>query len=128
VRTAAASVAFNVAAFLQKGRVDNVRGVASTAAQAEEDGEWEVELVSAVLEALSGETTSEDVVHRLTAALAFLLRLSPAYEIQLVPFLEVLQARDTLKGKLQPGGCGEQGVQKKDVKKLVEEVADKLCP
>ena len=149
VRTAAASVAFDVAAFLQKSRVDQVHG-AGAAAALEEDGDWEVELVSAVLEALSGESESEDVgawrelctcavradsaflflpiVHRLTAALAFLLRLSPVYDSQLVSFLEVLQARGTLEGKLQPGGCGEQGVQKKDVRKLVEEVAQKLCP
>ncbi|KAL6301955.1 DUF862-domain-containing protein [Sparassis latifolia] len=129
VRTAAASVAFNVAAFLQKGRVNALRGanIAATG-NAEEDGEWEVELVSAVLEALSNEVQSEEVVHRLTAAVAFLLRLSPVYDTQLVPFLEVLQARDTLKSKLVKGGCGPEGVQKKDVRKLIEEVAVKLCP
>ncbi|OCH87713.1 DUF862-domain-containing protein [Obba rivulosa] len=127
VRTAAASVAFNVAACLQKGRVDQVRGV-NVGAGVEEDGEWEVELVSAMLEALANETQSEEVVHRLTAAVAFMLRLSPVYDAQLAPLLEVLQARDTLKSKLERGGCGEQGVQKKDVRKLVEEVAEKLCP
>lgn len=68
------------------------------------------------------------VVHRLTASLACLLRVSPAYENQLSPVLEVLQARDVLKQKLAKGGCGEAGVTKKDVRKLVEEVADKLCP
>jgi hypothetical protein len=67
-------------------------------------------------------------VHRLTACLAFLLRLSPFYDEQLVPLLEILQSRSHLKSKLGKGGCGESGVQKKEVKKLVEEVADKLCP
>ncbi|PCH40280.1 DUF862-domain-containing protein [Wolfiporia cocos MD-104 SS10] len=128
VRTAAASLAFNVAAFLQKGRVDKIRGASATDNEVEEDGEWEVELVSAVLEALSNEGQSEEAVHRLTAALAFLLRLSPVYESQLVPFLEVLHAKDTLMVKLAAGGCGEKGVQKKEVRKLVEEVAEKLCP
>ncbi|KAH9927057.1 DUF862-domain-containing protein [Amylocystis lapponica] len=126
VRTAAASVAFNVAAFLQKGRIEGLRG-ASVGGE-DEDGEWEVEMVSAVLEALSKEVQSEEVVHRLTAALAFLLRLSPVYESQLASFLEVLQARETLKAKLLPGGCGQAGVQKTDIRKLIEEVAGKLCP
>ncbi|KZT11835.1 DUF862-domain-containing protein [Laetiporus sulphureus 93-53] len=128
VRTAAASLAFNVAAFLQKGRVDKMKGVSPSAGELEEDGEWEFELVSAVLQAISNEVQSEEVVHRLTASLAFLLRLSPTYDTQIVPLLESLQARDTLKGKLQRGGCGEQGVQKKEVRNLVVEVAEKLCP
>ncbi|EMD39905.1 hypothetical protein CERSUDRAFT_81230 [Gelatoporia subvermispora B] len=130
VRTAAASVAFNVAASLQQRRVDQVRGADGAGASmgAEEDGEWDVELVSAMLEALGNEAQSEEVVHRLTAAIAFMLRLSPVYDTQLAPLLEVLQARDTLKAKLVAGGCGEQGVQKKDIRKLVEEVAERLCP
>lgn len=67
------------------------------------------------------------LVHRLTACLAFLLRLSPAYEMQLLPLLDVLQAQDVLKRKLAKGGCGEAGVVKKEVRKLIEEVAGKLC-
>ena len=67
-------------------------------------------------------------VHRLTASLAFLLRLSPSYKAQLVPLLEVLQGRAVLRSKLSKGGCGENGVGKKEVRRLVEEVADKLCP
>jgi hypothetical protein len=149
VRTAAASLAFNVAAYLQKGRVNKANS--SVAEGVEEDGDWEVEMVSAVIEAIDREKASEEVgkffifachsfdcffilingtssVHRLTACLAFLLRLSPFYDEQLVPLLEVLQSRSHLKSKLGKGGCGESGVQKKEVKKLVEEVADKLCP
>ena len=149
VRTAAASLTFDVAAALQKSRVDRLRGGAALVA-IEEDEEWEAELVSAVLEALSKEVQSEEVgvycfslsallnevlrgeycvsVHRLVAALAFLLRLSPSYESQLAPLLEVLQSRETLEGKLQKGGCGEKGVQKPEVRKLIQEVAAKLCP
>jgi len=44
------------------------------------------------------------------------------------PLLETLQAREKLKGKLEKGGCGESGVGKKEVRKLILEVADKLCP
>lgn len=67
------------------------------------------------------------LVHRLTAALAFLLRLSPFYETQLRGLLEVLQSQETLQSKLAKGGCGENGVQKPEVRELVNEVASKLC-
>lgn len=60
-------------------------------------------------------------VHRLVASLAFLLRLSPGYDTQISPLLEVLQTSDTLKAKLG-------SLKKPEVKKLVEEVATKLCP
>ena len=68
-------------------------------------------------------------VHRLIASLAFLLHLSPFYESQLKPLLEVLQVKDVLKEKLAggPEGCGEKGVVKKDVRSLISEVADELC-
>ncbi|EIN12585.1 thioredoxin family protein [Punctularia strigosozonata HHB-11173 SS5] len=118
VRTAAASLAFNVSAWLQKGRVERVRG-RTGATEDEEDPEWEVEMVSAVVEALSREDKSEDVVHRLTACLAFLLRLSPVYDEQIAPLMEVFQVREVLNGKLEI-------VHKPDVKKLIKEVADKL--
>jgi hypothetical protein len=68
------------------------------------------------------------LVHRIVASLAFLLRLSPFHEAQVGPILDVLQARRILKEKLEKGGCGPNGVQKKDVRKLIEEVAMKLCP
>jgi hypothetical protein len=62
VRVAAASLAFNVGAWVQRGRVARVRGkeVLDGIRDGEEDGEWEVELVSAVVEALASEEESED--------------------------------------------------------------------
>ena len=60
VRTAAASLTFDVAAALQKSRVNRLRGGAALVA-IEEDEECEAELVSAVLEALSKEVQSEEV-------------------------------------------------------------------
>jgi hypothetical protein len=142
VRTAAASAAFNVAAALQRRRVERVRAGRNDAVRDEFDGEWEVELLSAVVEAIQREGASEDVgksdglfcasdsklkngspVHRLTASLAFLLRMSPVYEEELSPLLEVLQAKDTLKAKM-----GEDYVKTPNVRKLLGEVANKLCP
>ncbi|KAH8114642.1 DUF862-domain-containing protein [Phellopilus nigrolimitatus] len=130
VRTAAASLAFNVAAHYQKPRVDALKnGRGGDRPNEEGEGDWEVEVVSAIVEALRMETASEDVVHRLTAALAFVLHLSPFYETQLKPLLEVLQVHDVLRAKLAGGseGCGVKGVSKKEVKVLIEEVAGKLC-
>ena len=65
VRVAAASLAFNVGAWVQKGRVARVKGDEREDAvdgirAGEEDGEWEVELVSVVTEALANEEESED--------------------------------------------------------------------
>jgi desumoylating isopeptidase 1 len=64
-------------------------------------------------------------VHRLTATLAFLIRLSPFYEDELVPLLGVLQVGETLKGKLAEDG--KLKVRKKEIRALVGEVADRLC-
>ena len=64
VRVAAASLAFNVGAWVQKGRVARVKAEEEATVDGiragEEDGEWEVELVSAVTEALANEEESED--------------------------------------------------------------------
>ena len=53
----------------------------------------------------------------------------PGYETQVKPLLEVLQSRDILKRKLTKGDGwdGEGGISKKDARKLVSEVAEKLC-
>jgi desumoylating isopeptidase 1 len=62
---------------------------------------------------------ASSLVHRLIACLAFLLRLSPVYEEQIAPLMEVFQGREVLKNKLDI-------VKKPDVQKLITEVADKL--
>jgi hypothetical protein len=62
VRTAAASLAFNVGAWLQNNRVEAVKGGKGIRGDAVgEDEEWEVELVSAILEAFGRETGNEEV-------------------------------------------------------------------
>ena len=62
VRVAAANLAFNVGARVQKGRVAGIKGeeVVDVIRADEEDGEWEVELVSAVVDALASMEESED--------------------------------------------------------------------
>ncbi|KAF5324515.1 hypothetical protein D9611_004484 [Ephemerocybe angulata] len=131
VRTAAASLAFNLAAALQKPRVDAMRNGTrwTTQSEGEDVGDWEVEMASAITEAIDREKDNEEIVHRLTACLAFLVRLSPGWESNVKPLLEVLQTREILKGKLRKGDGwnGASGVTKKEIRRLVEEVADKLC-
>jgi len=130
VRTAAASLTFDVSSVFQKARVEAVKSGRGIKPYGDERlVDWEVEIVSAVIEALDREKENEEVVHRLTAALAFFLRLSPQYESQLKPLLEVLQTRKLLKSKLVKGSGWnvDGGIGKKDIRKLVEEVAMKLC-
>ncbi|KAF9479923.1 thioredoxin family protein [Pholiota conissans] len=132
VRTAGASLAFDIAAVVQKRRVEAVRtgrGIMEEDEAEEGRDEWDVEMISALLEAVDRERENEEVVHRLVAALAFFLRLSPQYQTQLAPLLQVLQSKDILRRKLSAGDgwTAAGGIAKKEVKKLVEEVAEKLC-
>ncbi|KAI6041367.1 PPPDE putative peptidase domain-containing protein [Pisolithus marmoratus] len=123
VRTAAASLAFNVTACLQKHRLEKIESHGNIDPE-EEDLDWELEVISALLEAIGRENESEDTVHRLTASLALLLRFSP-FIGDLMPLMEVLRSRNILTGKLQKS---DGGVTKVEIRKLIAEVAEKLCP
>lgn len=61
--------------------------------------------------------------------MAFLIRLSPGWDTNIQPLLEVLQIREILKSKLVKGDGwnGNGGVSKKEVRRLIDEVANKLC-
>jgi hypothetical protein len=59
VRTAAASLAFNVAASLQARRVKKVQDGEISTSFGDEDGDWEVELVSVIVEAIEREQSEE---------------------------------------------------------------------
>ena len=62
VRTASASLAFNIAAVLQKERVDAVKSGRGTQVDSEMDlGDWEIEVITAVIEALDREKDNEEV-------------------------------------------------------------------
>jgi hypothetical protein len=58
--------------------------------------------------------------HRLLVALALLVWLSPTYAASVQPLLEVLGAKETVEKKVK-------GWKKKEVRKLAEEFAGKLC-
>ena len=63
VRTAAASLAFNIAAYYHAPRIESQRSEKRGETPLEDlaDGEWEIEVVSAIVEALRTERSSEDV-------------------------------------------------------------------
>ena len=62
VRTASASLAFDIAAVLQRERVDCVRTGKGIQPDSEGDlGDWQVEVVTAILEALDREKENEEV-------------------------------------------------------------------
>jgi hypothetical protein len=67
VQTAAASLAFNAAGWVQRGRLGRVQGTLAVngakdgMTEDEEDEEWEVEMISGVMEAIEREGSSEDV-------------------------------------------------------------------
>jgi hypothetical protein len=59
VRTSAACLVFNLSAFLRNGRLESVRKGLGVEDRPEEEGDWEMEMVSAVVEAIDGEKESE---------------------------------------------------------------------
>jgi desumoylating isopeptidase 1 len=58
VKTSAASLVFNFASTLQKARIENVRNDTPVTV---EDEDWEVEMVSAVIEAINTVGKNEDI-------------------------------------------------------------------
>jgi hypothetical protein len=134
VRTAAASLAFNLSAFIQKPLVEAAREGRSGEAEEDATGEaeWTIEFLSALVEAIQREQ-NEDALHRLTASLAFLVHLSPWYSAQL-ELLRVLEVKEILRIKIGQGESEEKPevkvvkVVKPEVKRLVKEVSEKLCP
>ena len=64
VRTTAATLAFNVAGWVQRGRAARIPGPRmgdEGMLESEEDGDWEVEMMLAVMNAIGQEDASEDV-------------------------------------------------------------------
>ncbi|KAG8812290.1 hypothetical protein FRC17_002098 [Serendipita sp. 399] len=85
-----------------------------------DDPDWELEILSAVVEAIEREE-NEDALHRLITCLGLLVHLSPHLE-EVRSLLEVLQVKETLQSKVN-----NQAIVKKDaVRKLVKEMLDEL--
>ncbi|KAF8626145.1 hypothetical protein AX15_005039 [Amanita polypyramis BW_CC] len=125
IRNASASLIFNLSAALQRNRVESiVEETSKISIQVEESEDWEVEVVSAIVEALRREKENEGFVHRLTAALAFVIRFSPFWS-SLESLLQVLQCREVLESKLSQGGGVGQNT---DARKVIREVAHELIP
>lgn len=59
IRTAAASLAFNLSSAIQRSRVDKLRGNKDSGVPENED--WQVEMASAIIEAIDREKENEDV-------------------------------------------------------------------
>lgn len=79
VRTASASLAFNAAAVLQKERVDAVKSGRGIQSESEDDlADWQVEVMTAVVEALNREKENEEVGALLPIVLSCGLEISHA--------------------------------------------------
>ncbi|KAG8805868.1 hypothetical protein FRC18_006446 [Serendipita sp. 400] len=123
VRIAAASLAFNVSAFLQAPLMDCLnKGMTGQLKKEDtvDNLDWEVEILSAVVEAI-GREDNEDSLHRLITCLGLLIHLSPHLE-EVRSLLEVLQVKETLQAKMNDQGT----VKKEVVRKLVKEIVDEL--
>jgi hypothetical protein len=112
VRSAAAGLAVNLANYRH-------RLARSLNMQPEEmqEADWETELLTALIEAV-GREADEDVCHRLLVAIAQVMYLNKGIE-GMKEMMEVLEAKQTIQGK-------RKGWTKKDVKKLADEVVEKL--
>jgi len=119
VRTAAASVAFNVATARYGNRKEGMQARKGGTTGDESGADLEVELVSALIETIGREVDSEEVVHRLASALGLTILYSPHFEGEIGPLLGVLGAKEVLESKVRSGGV----VTRKEVKDLVMEVA-----
>lgn len=121
IRATAASMIFNIASYTQVQRVEAGKNDFVPRVPANFDAEWEMEVVSAVIEGVRREE-NEEILHRLVASLGFLLRSPPAYESQLSQLLEVFQVRKLLEEK------ASSVARKDNVVGLTLEVCGKLCP
>ena len=101
VRSAAATSSFNIALFEHEQRPDWLSRdpTAPPSVGSRLGDEWETEACSALLQAISDESDSDETLHRLAAALALTLHLSQYWEDQLSGLVEVLEASAVLRGK-----------------------------
>ncbi|CED82457.1 Uncharacterized conserved protein [Phaffia rhodozyma] len=117
LKSSAAGLAFNVSGL--RHRRNSLNELEKDIESAEE-GDWTLEIVIVLVEAIKLENKSEDVVYRLVSALALCLYLSPYHGSTLGPNLEVLGAKDTIEQKTQ-------WVKRKEILSLISDVGGRLC-
>ncbi|KAI8987973.1 PPPDE putative peptidase domain-containing protein [Mycotypha africana] len=97
VRQAAASLAYNCSTVIALERLKKEEGSFTGMAE-QEDDEWEVELCSAIIDALMKES-DEEIIHRLLAALGKFLFLAPQNDSSLCDLLSTLDIKRIIEEK-----------------------------
>ncbi|KAL9544109.1 hypothetical protein MBANPS3_007793 [Mucor bainieri] len=97
VRQAAASLAYNCSTCIAIERLEKEKGTFSGMAE-QEDDDWEVELSSAVMDALIKET-DEEIIHRLLAAISKFLFLAPQDTSSVADLLSALDIQSVIEEK-----------------------------
>ncbi|CEP13775.1 hypothetical protein [Parasitella parasitica] len=97
VRQAAASLAYNCSTCIAIERLEKEKGTFSGMAE-QEDDDWEVELASAIINALSKET-DEEITHRLLAAIGKFVFLAPKDTSSVADLLSALDINSVIEEK-----------------------------
>ncbi|CAO3650460.1 unnamed protein product [Mucor fragilis] len=97
VRQAAASLAYNCSTCIAVERLEKEKGTFSGMAE-QEDDDWQVELTSAVMDALIKETDQE-IIHRLLAAISKCLFLAPQDTSSVADLLSALDIQHVIEEK-----------------------------
>lgn len=128
VRSAAATVAFNLAHHQHAERADWInRDPQAPPMLGSRLGEtWESELASALLQAITNESESEETLHRLLAAFTLHIHLSQFWEESVGPMLQVLEAKEALTAK-QREGIVTASAKKGDLNGLLEDLITLLA-
>ncbi|KAI8997841.1 PPPDE putative peptidase domain-containing protein [Pilobolus umbonatus] len=100
IRQTAASLVYNYSTSIANERLEKENGTFSGTAE-QEDDDWEIEVVSAIVDAFSKET-DEGIVHRLLAALAKFLFLAPV-DSSAGPLLSTLDIENIMNEKKKQG-------------------------
>ncbi|KAG2225956.1 hypothetical protein INT45_006652 [Circinella minor] len=99
VRQTAASLAFNCSTVVADERLKKEKEDGYLEGMAEqEDDDWQIEIISAIMDDLSKET-DEEVIHRLLAAIAKFLFLAPTQSSSIADLLSALEIKDMLDAK-----------------------------
>ena len=99
VRQTAASLAFNCSTVVTDERLKKEKEDGYLEGMAEqEDDDWQIEIISAIMDDLSKET-DEEVIHRLLAAIAKFLFLAPTQSSSIADLLSALEIKDILDSK-----------------------------